>query len=451
MPIALASHLSVERVDNSIIHALSPESMLEIWLGAHPNIANALRYDGKNYYAAWSTWPKKLKEDLAARWKDMVDWYGSGMPHPAPSSFPDPIPVSPAGDTNYGDFVMSAAHGRHVYLSHIANTLALEMTGKLPWSIAGYSQDDAKTLLSSWLWFQYVEPPNVTVEGYYFSEVHSPMTPAHVMRFLTSNDLLGTSALDTVARLFGWCRSLIHYFTNTAGTEPDIHAFWGPDVFPIPASMLVKGTNYTGYDPPRFGHYTYGCAGTAGFMRTILRAVNIPVAIAVPPCGHTMAQFPTIDRAMSHGDDPYNSLWRVTEFPGWPAPSPEECLITLEQYADWFGPSIDPYVSINNVGRRPAELAVQYVSDYLLDRYCDDTAAGLDHAGGKVYDTLKTYYSVAQLEALHLWDNLAAKATATNWCGSTSGAQAPPPAPPKMRRVEPHLSSNKHVHAKPKR
>jgi hypothetical protein len=210
--------------------------------------------------------------------------------------------------------------------------------------------------------------------------------------------------------------------------------------------MLTKGTYDTGLNPPRFGHFTYGCAGTVNFMRSVLRAVNIPVAVVVPPCGHTMAQFPTIDRAISHGDDPYNASGKVTAFPGWPAPAPEEFLITIDQYNDWFGPTIDPNVSINNVGRRPYEIAVKYQSDYLLDQYCADTAAGLDHASGKLYDTLKTYYTVGQLEALHLWDNLAAKAAATNWCGSSaSGQTPPPPAPPMLRRVEPRVALNKHV------
>lgn len=451
MPIALASHLSVERVDNSVINALSPESMLDIWLGAHPNIANALRYVGKNYYGAWSSWPKKLKGHLADRWEHMVDWYGTGMPAPAPKPFPDPIPVAPVANTGYGSFVMTMEHGRHVYLSHVANTLALEMTGKLPWSIADYSDDEAKQLLSSWMWLQYVEPPEAAVEGYYFEELNSPMTPGHVMRFLTSNDLLGTTALDTVARFFGWCRILTHYFTED-DNPPDIHAFWGPDVPPIPTSMVIKGTNYTGSDPPRFGHYTYGCAGTAALMRSVLRVVNIPVAIVVPPCGHTMAQFPSIDRAMSHGDDPYDSIATFTDVPGWPRPTLDEYLITMDQYNDWFGASIDPNVSINNVARRPAELAVQYVSDYLLDRYCDDTAAGLDHAGGQVYDVLKRHYTVADLESQQLWDRLAQKAQAANWCG-TAGARSPRPsrAVPTRRATEPVLALNKHVHAKAKR
>ena len=44
MPLAIASHLSVQRVGNAVLNALSPEAMLSIWLGAHPKVANALKY-----------------------------------------------------------------------------------------------------------------------------------------------------------------------------------------------------------------------------------------------------------------------------------------------------------------------------------------------------------------------------------------------------------------------
>jgi hypothetical protein len=366
----------------------------------------------------------------------MLQWYAQGMPHPAPASFPDPIPRDAAGDPMWGfGLVMSKDRGRHVYLSHVANGLALEMSGKLPWSIASYSAKELADLFSCQYWLMYAAPPATTVEGYYFETLNSPATPAHVMRFFTKNNLLGTSARDTVSRLYGWCRILQHYEGTINGIPADEQDYWGRDAPPIPTSMLIDGTNCTAVDPPRFAHWTFGCAGTTEFMKSVLRAVNIPVDLVVPPCGHTMPQFPTVHRALSHGDDPYDGLaLSFTEAPGWPVPALDEYLITIDQYNDWFGPQVDPAVSINNVGRRPAELAVQYLSDYLLDLYCWDTAANLDHASGKVYDVLKTYYTLADLEAMQLWDKLAAKAAATNWCASAS-ARAPLPqrTSPKLR------------------
>jgi len=422
MPIALASYLSEERVGDLVVQAASPRLMLDVWLSNHPKVANSMMYEGQQFSGAWPSWPNDLKNHLADRLQQMLQWYGQGMPDPAPPSFPDPIPRDAAGDPRYGfGLVMSKERGRHVYLSHVANGLALEMSSRFPWSIASYSTKELEDLFSCNEWLGYLAPPDATVEGYYIYELNSPATPAHVMRFFTANDLLGTSARDTVARLFGWCRILQHWEQNYGE-----QAYWGPGAPPIPSSMLIDGTNCTAVDPPVFGHYTMACGGTSEFMRSVLRAVNIPVDVISPPCGHVMPQFPTINRALSHGDDPYDRLGWFTEFPGWPIPSLEEYLITIDQYNEWFGPSVDPSVSINNVGRRPAELAVQYQSDYLLELYCEDTAANLDHASGSVYAYLKTFYTLADLEAQQLWDKLAAKATATNWCASAS-ARAPRP------------------------
>ena len=372
----------------------------------------------------------------------MVAWYGAGMPSPDPPSFTDPIPrVNGDPSQNYDGFMMPADRGRHMYLSHVANGLALETTGKLPWSITGYSAQHLADLFSAEYWLIYLTPPDATIEGYYYEDLNTPATPAHVMRFFAANNIVGTSALDTVANLIGWCRILIHYYTETANVSPDDHAFWGPDAPPIPTSMIINGSNYTGHTPPIFGRYTMGCGGTAEFLKSVLRAVNIPVELGTPPCGHVMPIFPTINRALSHGDDPYDQMWKVTPFNGWPVPALEEVLITEHQYNQWFDPTLDPNVMITNVARRPVELGVKYQSDWLLDRYCQDTAAGLDHASGQVYDALKTYYTLSELEAKQLWDKLAAKATATQYCGPASAPAARPlssRALPKVR-VEPQL------------
>lgn len=135
------------------------------------------------------------------------------MPSPDPPSFTDPITRITGGPSqNYDRFMMPAERGRHMYLSHAANGLALETTGRLPWSIAAYSAPHLADLFTCEYWLIYITPPDATVEGCYYENLMSPATPAHVLRFFTSNNLIGASALDTVARLVGWCRILIYYF-----------------------------------------------------------------------------------------------------------------------------------------------------------------------------------------------------------------------------------------------
>jgi hypothetical protein len=87
---------------------------------------------------------------------------------------------------------------------------------------------------------------------------------------------------------------------------------------------------------------------------------------------------------------------------------------------EWFDPSLDTTTMYSNLGRRVVDLAIQYQSDVLLDCYCKDTAAHLDHASGQVYGMLNPFYTLAELEAMQLWDKLAAKAEAVNFCAGQS-------------------------------
>ncbi|SRR2546430_386928 len=205
MPISsLRSYLSVDRVSNVVLDQLSPEFMLNAWLNAHPKVAKAIVYEGEHFSGEWTTWPESLRKQLADHWETMLKWYGQGMPTPDPAPFKDPIPRDATGDPMWGSgLVMPKERGRHVYLSHVANGLALEMSGKLPWSITGYSSAHLKELFSMDEWMFYLDAASSTYPGYYFEELMSPAPPAHVMRFFKANDLIGMAARDTVARLFG--------------------------------------------------------------------------------------------------------------------------------------------------------------------------------------------------------------------------------------------------------
>jgi len=72
----------------------------------------------------------------------------------------------------------------------------------------------------------------------------------------------------------------------------------------------------------------------------------------------------------------------------------------------------------DNVGRRPTQLALQHLSNYLLYSYCDDQRQGKFHADGSVTNMFKSLYSLAELEALNLWVSLDAKLQATGGCAA---------------------------------
>ena len=164
-----------------------------------------------------------------------------------------------------------------------------------------------------------------------------------------------------------------------------------------------------------------GCPGSAGFAQAVMRAVNIPVAYVYPTglTAHSTALFRTIGKTLVHADDMDDSTW-IKFTPTLPGPA---ILVPIATFNDWmFGPNLpDPYY---NIDRALVEASVQYLSNELLSRYCADKAANKTHANGSVfqfftgsgYYSANPYYTVQQLEAMKLWDKLAAKAANLNYC-----------------------------------
>ena len=143
---------------------------------------------------------------------------------------------------------------------------------------------------------------------------------------------------------------------------------------------IIEGTVSSANPSIGEQHYTAGCWGTAGFLRALLRTVNIPVDIGASPTAHALPGFPSEGLNLSHGDDPY------TQISKWQPLFPiDDLFIDDMKYSAWFGPSVPPGIQLNNVGRQPTDLAIRDLPNDLLRLYCNDQARGLDHATGRVY------------------------------------------------------------------
>jgi hypothetical protein len=176
----------------------------------------------------------------------------------------------------------------------------------------------------------------------------------------------------------------------------------------------VNPNVYPGFPNPE--HWTRGCWGTSGFLKEVLRAVNIPVdyvGVPNPACSHATPHFLSEGLYLSHGDDPYISYWR--EGNTSVVPPMEDFLIDQTTYSSWF--EGDPNQACNNIGRRPIELMVDWLPDLLVQHYCDDVANNKTHASGSVYQVFQKWYTVQELEAENLWSRLSQRACDLNlWC-----------------------------------
>jgi hypothetical protein len=70
------------------------------------------------------------------------------------------------------------------------------------------------------------------------------------------------------------------------------------------------------------------------------------------------------------------------------------------------------------VGRQVRELAIEHLPYYLLQRHCEDQAAGLSHADSRVYETFARDNTVAELQATTLWTRIDAQIAELGGCAS---------------------------------
>jgi hypothetical protein len=168
---------------------------------------------------------------------------------------------------------------------------------------------------------------------------------------------------------------------------------------------------------PSFGleHRTAGCWGTTGFLRAVLRTVNVPVRLESPDSAHALPHFVREGLFLSHADDPYNQFLSDKSI------STPELLIDRRSFNAWFGPGVLNSVASNNVGRRPQELAIKHLAQLLLDEHCADLKRGViavnDLAIKKsgVFELLPSY-TLAELKAECLWENLNKKVEELGTC-----------------------------------
>ena len=373
---------------------------LDNWLNTHPAIANAIVWEDGSGTHAWLSWNAARKTQLRNAFA--LAWIRGSI------SVQD-IPPNQASlaDDDFATTILSSTDAWAYFIASVAQSLAAEIGQQLPWSLLSYSTDQLAEIFDSREMFRWA----AAHAGYQINSMHGHVVPAPPTRsyaFLGANDLIGSTRLDSMGRVLDWCRTnLVHFSGGT--TAANMEDQWQYRGFP-PMVRILDGTVQTSRPQLGVRHRTAGCWGTTGFLRAMLRVINIPVKL-VTNAGHAQPWFMADARYLSHGDDPYNALSKST--PPFPA---TELLINQAKFDAWFGPSVSATDKQNNIGRRPVELALIHLPNYLLHKHCGDLAAGRDHASSQVFDIFSRTYSVAQLEAEQLWVRMDAKIASFGGC-----------------------------------
>jgi hypothetical protein len=250
--------------------------------------------------------------------------------------------------------------------------------------------------------------------GYAIRGTVIPATPTFSFEFLAKN-ILRADQYQTIDQLLEWSRSNLSHFLGAFNVGNADHHWQYRGLVPpkriINKTTLSGGEFATSNEKPK--HWIAGCHGTTSFYRTLLRTANIPVDYFQETCdGHILPVFWTIDRALSHGDDPYSSLTKSTP----PAPA-GQMMISTYMFLSWFvSDSEEAICNPSNVARAVQDYAIEFLPDVLLKRYCSDVENRLSRAEGELYEVFKLRYSVAYLESKNLWGRAAIKADQLGYC-----------------------------------
>ena len=381
---------------------------LEGWLANRPAIRGALVWEKSVSgeagvpmpYAAWSPAMKQQLQDAY-----LAAWNGQ------PTGLVDPPAnlVNP-GDDEFPWTAIEEPRAWALYVTHVAHGLAAETGHWVAGSLMELTADQLPILFDSRAMFSWA--PQFT--GYLFGQIEQrgiPAPPDAAYAFLAQSGLLGSTRLKTIINIIGWCRAnLIHF--DGQFQAANVFDQWQYRGVP-PVTRILAGTPVISHPEWGIDHRTAGCHGTLSFLRAMLRTANIPVA-RESECGHALVSFPSEAKYLSHGDDPYGGLTKAT-------PPFGAALILTEKsmYESWFGPGVPEQKRCDNVGRRPRDLALVYLPDYLLWKYCQDVAAGTSHADGQVYAMFAKDHTLSYLEnTVDLWGKIAAKVAAMGGCGA---------------------------------
>jgi hypothetical protein len=382
-----------------IISAGVDQTLETAWAAIDPILLESLVWEGEEMQLqiGYANWDSEVQYALRRAFANALNG--------KPSLLSDPV-ANLANRYNAGSWPsqwISLSDALLLYTEYVGYTLAVEVENRVPWSILDYTPSQLEMLLSSRHMFHRSRSQYIIREVSHLED-HGRVTPAtaeHAWEFM--QDKIGQDRIETIGNLLEWLRRAVHY--SGGFTYDNYENHWQYPGYP-PVIRIIEGT--TRLSDGIFRHYAPGCHGTYGFLRTLLKVVNIPVYEclyhAEGRCIHASPYFPVDEVVLSHGDDPYSGLCRYEDYPG------TELLVDATTFDYWSNEG-----NGSPVGRRVRELAITYLPVPLLRYYCQDIEAGLSHEEGSVVQGLVNW-TVPELEALTLWTRMDQKLQSRGGC-----------------------------------
>jgi hypothetical protein len=330
---------------------------INCWMLANPNVADCVKWQfqasGNAYDVPdsnklpYNNWSSQQKNHLQKAFDQAWAWHHTNSPlHNLQETLdypPKNLHTSIANDNSDPYTAVSDSWAWDLYTRYIAHQLLVEIKKLVPWSVKTYDSTALHALFDSTSicsrsFFPTTQFSIGAGAPWNLNFVHRKdnlgasliAPPRYTYAFLYNNNLIGADRLQTIGKLLNWCRdNMAHFFG--ASNYKNMEEHWQYRGL-TPITRIIEGTTYPGTN--QFMHWTAGCHGTTGFLKNVLRSINIPMHIQ-RICGHSVGVFFTEGRYLDHGDDPYNSTFKGTGLPAI------QLLIDDATFTSWFGNNPD--------------------------------------------------------------------------------------------------------------
>jgi hypothetical protein len=309
----------------------------------HPKIVNNLKWEGASGVSGLTN----------AQMADLVHAI-QGLEAERPVSAPLP-PVEPVSR-------LTEETAWHIFVAHVAHSLWVEKNDLVGWSLVDIPDAEAALLLDGRQWFYYLLAEDRYTPRYGWV---TPWNPTVGYEFLSNFEMIKSNQLDTIYALTDWMRARLFH---NSGQDP--FEQYGYEGHP-PIDRIL-------YALDGRKHITPGCGGTTGLYISMLRAINIPAELAqiiFDESHHCRPIFQSVDRSMTHGDDPYNT---ITLNSSRTVPVSELFYTSAQMQTLFVSPVPDCNGAIcntvsqqafHNNNRQKIERSFQRRGDYLLRQY----------------------------------------------------------------------------------
>lgn len=312
--------------------------------------------------------------------------------------------------------ILSFGDARDLFFSQISWSILVDTQELVTWKLNELNSSDLILLFDGRQYFDEKEGctyPNGTYDfshkwcsfkGLKIKSNSLIPAPGHwTYGLLLANNLIGDTRSETITNVCKWTTANFGHMSGP-NTVENVLSLYGDTGMPsliahIEAPSFIQGKNVKPM---------YACWGATVFLKLILAQANIPVNNFVATPGHRLPHFTSEGLALSHGDDLYNGNFKNhSTFPMF-VPY-DKLFITEEKFIAWFGPETTVQERGKNIGRRMAELSVQYLTFPIVKKWCKDIEEENSIAESYVYEGLKDYYTLQDLNQLQLWQKLTGK------------------------------------------